>query len=162
MNIRSLSTRAREVLLTGAPKAKLAGTLAACSVMLAGHLEDGDALSPLNAVSHIAWGDEAFKEREASWKYTGTALLLNDVSIAAWGYLHEWLFARARREGRFTTCALGAVGVSLFAYIVDYHVAPERYKPGFERHLQPKSLLFIYTALAASLILGDVFIGRRR
>ena len=141
MNRDYLLARVKDTLIVGAPKAKLAGTLAASLVMLAGYLEDGDALSPLNAVAHIAFGDEAFGERDLSLKYTGTALLLNDVSIAGWAYLHEWLFAPARRRGDFGACAWGAVGVSLFAYVVDYHVAPERYKPGFERHLQPKSLL---------------------
>ncbi len=156
MNRDFLMARARDTLISGAPKAALAGTVGAASVMLAGQMEDSDAISPLNAIAHIAFGDEAFDKRELSLKYTGTALLLNNVSIAGWAYMHEWLFARARRRGKYGVCALGAVGMSLFAYVVDYHVAPERYKPGFERHLQPKSLLFIYICLAAALFGGDL------
>ena len=159
---RRSSSRVRDTLIVGAPKAKLAGTLGACSVLLAGQIEDSDAVSPLNAISHIVWGDEAFKERELSLKYTGTALLLNEVSVALWAYLHEWLFAKARREGRGSVCAIGAVGVSTLAYLVDYHAVPERFKPGFERHLQPKSLLLIYSALALSLMASDLIIGRKR
>ena len=108
------------------------------------------------------WGDEAFKESQPSLKYTGTALLLNEVSIAGWAYLHEWLFAKARRQGRGDICALGAIGVSALAYIIDYHAVPERFKPGFERHLQPKSLLLIYSFLALSLMASDLIIGRKR
>ena len=159
---RRFSHSVRDTLIVGAPKAKLAGTLAACSVLLAGHIEDSDGISPLNAVSHIVWGDEAYKQSQPSLKYTGTALLLNEVSIAGWAYLHEWLFAKSRREGRGDICALGAVGVSLLAYIIDYHAVPERFKPGFERHLQPKSLLLIYSFLALSLMAGDLIIGRKR
>lgn len=162
MKRRSFKSKLRDTLLFGAPKAKLAGTLGACSVALAGHIEDSDALSPLNAISHIVWGDEAFKERELSLKYTGTGLLLNEVSVSLWAYLHEWLFARARQEGRGTVCALGAVGISIVAYLADYHFVPERFKPGFERHLQPKSLLLIYSILALSLMAGDLLTGRKR
>jgi hypothetical protein len=156
----SFSSRLLTTLIVGAPKAKLAGTLGACSVALAGQIEDSDAISPLNAISHIVWGDEAFKQSEPSLKYTGTALLLNDVSIAGWAYLHEWLFARARREGRGNVCALGAVFVSALAYLADYHCVPERFKPGFERHLQPKSLVLIYLILALSLMASDLIIGK--
>ncbi len=158
----SWKSRLVRTLVVGAPKAKLTGTLGACAVALAGQIEDSDALSPLNAISHIAWGDEAFTQRGLSLKYTGIALLLNEVSVASWAYLHEWLFARARREGRGATCVLGAIGVSALAYLVDYHAVPERFKPGFERHLQPKSLLLIYSVLALSLMASDLLIGRRR
>lgn len=157
----SFSSKLRETLIIGAPKAKVVGTLGACAVALAGQIEDSDAISPLNAISHIVWGDEAFKQREPSLKYTGTALLLNDVSIAGWAYLHEWMFAKARREGRGKVCALGAIAVSLLAYLVDYHCVPERFKPGFERHLQPKSLVLIYLILALSLMASDLVIGRK-
>ncbi|RYD87292.1 MAG: hypothetical protein EOP50_21000, partial [Sphingobacteriales bacterium] len=133
----SFSSKLLDLIITGAPKAKLAGTLGACSVALAGQIEDSDAISPLNAISHIVWGNEAYQHRDPSLKYTGTALLLNDASIAGWAYLHEWMFAKARREGRGRVCALGAVAVAILAYVVDYHCVPERFKPGFERHLQP-------------------------
>lgn len=158
----SLSSKVLDTLITGSPKAKLAGTLGACSVALAGQIEDSDAISPLNAISHIVWGDEAYKQNKPSLRYTGTALILNDVSIAGWAYLHEWLFARARREGRGRVCALGAVAIAILAYLVDYHAVPERFKPGFERHLQPKSLVLIYLILALSLMAGDLVIGRNR
>ena len=158
----SWSQRLGRTLLVGAPKAKLTGTLGACAVALAGHIEDSDAISPLNAISHIVWGDEAFAQRDLSLKYTGTALLLNEASVASWAYLHEWLFGRSRREGRGASCVLGAIGVSALAYLVDYHAVPERLKPGFERHLQPKSLLLIYSVLALSLMAGDLLIGKRR
>jgi hypothetical protein len=44
------------------------------------------------------WGDEAYSQRTASLKYTGTALLLNDVSIAGWAYCTNGCsVARARK-----------------------------------------------------------------
>ena len=160
MTLRTLSAQIIPLLISGAPKAKLTALGGALSVAFCGQIEDGDALAPINAISHIAWGDEAFSKRDLSLKYTGTALLLNEVSIAGWGYIHELFFKRARQKGQWGTCALGAIGVSLLAYVVDYHIAPERYKPGFERHLQPKSLLFIYICLAASLFGSDLLVGK--
>ena len=141
----------REVFIEGAPKAKIVGLASAGAVALAGQIEDGDAVSPINAISHIVWGDEAYKERSASLKYTGTGLLLNDVSVMGWAYLHEWLFGRAREEGRIGTSLFGGALVSLLAYLIDYHAVPARLKPGFERHLMPRSLIFIYVVLALAL-----------
>lgn len=152
----------REVITDGSSKAVIAATATAAGVALAGQIEDGDAISPVNAISHIAWGDEAFEQRTVSLKYTGTALALNDVSVMFWAYLHEWLFGRARDEGQIGKAVMGGAAVSLLAYLVDYHAIPERLKPGFERHLQPKSLLFIYSVLALALAVGDVSKGRRR
>jgi len=161
MNPRTSASPLLSLAISGAPKAKITATLSALSVALAGQIEDSDAISPINAISHIAWGDEAFSQRDLSLKYTGTALLLNEVSIAGWGYIHELFFKRARQQRQFGTCALGAALVALLAYIVDYHAVPERYKPGFERHLQPKSLLFIYACLAGSLLLSDWLVAER-
>lgn len=141
-----------------AQKIVLVPLVSAGAVALAGKIEDDDALAPLNAISHIVWGDEAFEQRDFSLRYTGTALLLNGVSVASWALLHEWLISRHRNRRRSRNRAqsnlapfAGGALVSLVAYLADYHLVPERLKPGFERHLQPKSLLFIYVLLALAL-----------
>lgn len=41
-----------------------------------------------------------------------------------------------------------------FAYITDYHIVSDRFKPGFEAHLSNRSLFMIYTALAIGLAAG--------
>jgi hypothetical protein len=48
------------------------GVLTTAAVSLAGYLEDANAAAPLNAVSHIPFGEEAF-EQEPTVKSTATS-----------------------------------------------------------------------------------------
>ncbi|MBW3635405.1 MAG: hypothetical protein KY445_02930 [Armatimonadetes bacterium] len=143
-----------ETVRRAALQSQLVGAVTTGAVALCGQFEDSDPVSPVNAISHIAWGDEAFREREASLKYTGTAILINQTAIISWVLLYELLFGRAKRRGESSKALAGGAAVSLLAYLVDYHAVPERLKPGFERHLMPRSLFFIYAALALALGLG--------
>jgi RsiW-degrading membrane proteinase PrsW (M82 family) len=135
-------------------RTQVVGATASGAVALCGQIEDGDAVSPLNAISHIAFGDTAFDERAASLKYTGTGIALNQAAVGSWVLLYELFFGRARRRGQTGTAFLGGALVAGLAYLFDYHAVPERLKPGFERHLMPRSLLFIYATLAVALSVG--------
>lgn len=134
-------------------RAASASTLA--TVLVCGQVENGAAVAPLNAISHIAWGEEAFGQEAPSIKYTLTGLLLNDSAMVSWAMLHEMFFGRAKDDGNWRVSLLGGGVVSLAAYITDYHLVPERLKPGFEKHLKPRSLLAIYIVLALVLGLAD-------
>ncbi len=125
--------------------------IAAASVALVGQIENGDGVTPLNNVSHIAWGDDGFDQAELSMKYTGSALLLNQVSVASWALLHEWIFGKARDKGKWGVSVAGGFLVSAIAYVVDFQLAPVRYKPGFERLLSSRGLLAVYILLAIAL-----------
>ncbi len=135
----------------GAVRSQIIALSAAASVALVGKIENGDGVTPLNNVSHIAWGDDGFDQGELSVKYTGSALALNQVSVASWALLHEWLFGKARDEGKWGVSLAGGVLVSVIAYIVDFVLAPDRYKPGFERLLSSRGLLAVYVLLALAL-----------
>ncbi len=139
-------------------KSQIAGAATTGAVAFCGQFEDGDPISPVNDISHILWGDEAFDEGELSLKYTGTAILLNQSAIFSWAFLHQVLFGRAQKRGEVEKSVLGGVLVAGIAYLVDYHLVPKRLKPGFEHHLTPRSLLVIYAVLALALGLG----GKRR
>lgn len=131
-------------------------TAAAC-----GELEEGECLAPLNAVSHIIWGDEAATHDEASWKYTATGLVLNTGAVISWAALYELLFGAAADEGDVLRALLGGAAISAIAYVVDYHVVPRRFTPGFEKRLSNQSMLGIYGALAVSLAVGSLLRARR-
>jgi heme A synthase len=135
-------------------RSQAVGAATTGAIALMGQIEDGDAVSPLNAISHIVYGDEAYAQREVSPKYTGTGLVLNQASVGMWVVLYELLFGRARRRGDTSTALLGGAVVSGLAYLIDYHAIPERFKPGFEKHLMPRSLFFIYAMLALALAWG--------
>lgn len=135
-------------------KSQVAGLATTGAVAFCGLFEDGDAISPVNDISHIVWGDKAFDEGELSLKYTATGVLLNQSAIGVWALLHQIWFGRAQKRGDVEKSLLGGVFVAILAYIVDYHLVPKRLKPGFERHLTPRSLIFIYAILALALGLG--------
>lgn len=135
--------------------ARAASVATTGTVALCGHLEDGNAVAPLNAISHIVHGDEAFRQFEPSVKYTLTGIFLNDGAMVSWAALHETFFGKAKESGNLTVSLAGGVLVSLAAYLTDYHLVPGRLKPGFEKHLMPRSLLLIYLVMALALGLAD-------
>ena len=135
----------------GGVRSQIVALSAAASVALVGQIENGDGVTPLNNVSHIAWGDDGFDQSELSVKYTGSALLLNQVSVTSWALLHEWVFGKTRDEGKWKISLAGGFLVSALAYVVDFKLAPDRYKPGFERLLSSRGLLAVYVLLALAL-----------
>ena len=141
-------------------KAAITSAVATSATTLAvagfGLAEQGNAVAPLNAVSHIPFGDEAAAQDDVSLKYTATGLGLNALAIGSWGAVHELMFGSAADKGDVATALIGGVVVSTLAYVVDYHVVPERVTPGFEKRLSGKALLGVYAALALGLGVGSL------
>jgi hypothetical protein len=147
---------AREALRDGSRTGKIAGSAVLAAVALAGHLENGNAVAPLNAISHAVWGEEAFEQKSLSLKYTGAALLIHDSAMVSWGAIFQLLFGRKADRGEIGPTLGGAILVSVLAYVVDYKLAPPRFRPGIEHHLSPRALFAVYVVLAAALALGSV------
>src|SRR5688572_15037046 len=154
--MRSWSQFVADSLITGS----LAAVATTVTAAACGRAENKNALAPINAISHIAWGDKAANQEQASWKYTATGLGLNTAAVGSWAVLYEALFGKAANRGEVGTSLVGGALVSAFAYFVDYYVVPKRLTPGFEMRLSGKSLFAIYATLAASLGLGGLL--RRR
>lgn len=157
----------------------VAGLATAVVATLAGKRETGSYAAALNATSHIIWGNRAGKQNAPSLKYTLTGFLLDYASGIFWALLYEKLFGRApvhrgrtiglqkvrspipSRDGslhqvRLTNRILGAGAVTAAAYIIDYHLIPKRFTPGFEKRLSGKSLAAVFVALGAGLVARDV------
>ncbi|WP_327363053.1 hypothetical protein [Caballeronia arvi] len=47
-----------------------------------------------------------------------------------------------------------AAATAIVAYVVDYHVVPKRFTPGFETHLSKRALAMTYVALAAGFAIA--------
>jgi hypothetical protein len=126
-------------------------TAAAC-----GKVETGSASAPVNAISHILWGDRAARVNHPTLKHTLVGALLNTAAVTMWAGVFSALFG-ARRHVPRTWPARLAQGafVAGSAYVVDYALVPNRLTPGFEKRLSGRSLLAIYTVLAASLALAS-------
>lgn len=130
------------------------GTSAA--VAACGQWERGDPIGPLNAVSHIAWGEEAFGTNEVDIKHTLAGLGLNAAAVMSWAVIHELLVGEQADRGNVVSCLIGGFAVSALAYVTDYYIVPRRFTPGFEEKLSGGSLCLIYNALALSLALGSL------
>ena len=131
------------------------------AVAACGSFEGGNAVAPVNAVSHIVWGDEAAEQEEASLKYTLSGATLNAAAIASWAAIYELGFGRRARQGNVRAAIVGGVATAALAYVTDYYVVPKRLTPGFEKRLSSPSMFAVYVALAASLPLASLMAGRR-
>jgi hypothetical protein len=171
-----------EILRRAIVSGTVGGLAAATAASLAGKCEEGSYAAPLNATSHILWGDEAASKDRASLKYTLTGFLLNHGSAIFWAWFYEKLFgarvagaaassyangranggANGRRtKGRTATPSLaqpilGAAAVAASAYVIDYHLIPKRFTPGFEKRVSGKSLAAIFATLAMGLAARDL------
>lgn len=150
----------------GSFDALISGTIVGIATALAaaacGKAERSGAVAPLNAVSHITWGDRAARQHDASLKYTGTGFVLNHAAAVLWASLYERWFGRAAESGDVARALTGGAVVAGLAYLTDYHLVPERLTPGYEKRLSGKSLAAIFGALALSLPLRGLFLGSRR
>ena len=120
-----------------------------------GAIENRNPAAPVNAISHIAWGDKAARREAVSGKYTGVGAALNATAMMSWAGFHHWLFKPHNRNSGLVGGLLRGAVTSGIAYVVDYHVVPRRLTPGFEKRLSNRSLLTIYAALAAGLAVGE-------
>lgn len=139
---------------------KWAAFATSSAIMALGAREKRQPIAPLNAVSHIAWGDEAYEQLAPSVKYTFTGLALNAAATVSWAVALEALCGRFARRDAVSAVAAGAA-ISSLAYVVDYHVVPERLRPGFEKHLSNRALFGIYLVLALSLA-GGALAGKNK
>jgi hypothetical protein len=116
---------------------------------------DATPWAPINAVSHILYGDEAANHTEPSLAYTATGALLNAGAMFAWGGVYAMLRRAVPQRSASSAIVLSAATAAL-AYVVDYHVVPRRLTPGFEKRLPIEAMACIYGALAIGLAAGDV------
>lgn len=138
-----------------------AGVASTAALLWAGRRETGSAVAPLNATSHIVWGDEAAHVDRADWKHTGVGQLLHHASAFFWGVLFEALQARRPRRTPAAMVTDAAVTTAVAA-LVDLKLVPHRLTPGFEMRLSNRGLAVTYAALAAGLVLGGLAAQRQR
>lgn len=129
------------------------------ALALSGSRLDVTPWAPINAVSHILYGDEAADHVRASAAYTATGALLNAAAMFAWSGVYALLRRGVSR--RSPASAIGAAAAtSVIAYVVDYHVVPRRLTPGFEKRLPPGAISGVYGALALGLAAGSLITER--
>lgn len=137
-----------------------AGATALCAA-LGGKRDSGNAIAPINATSHIVWGESAGAVGNVDVRHTVPGTVLHAGACVFWATFYEKLFGRAADRGDVATALLGGAAVAAAAYVTDYHVVPKRLTPGWEARLSPRSLAAVYTVLALSLPLRGLLRRRR-
>lgn len=138
--------------------AAAAGSLA--MLALCGRRSIGSAFAPINAPSHIVWGDVALRKNRPSLRYTLPGVALHVGSALFWGVLYEKFIAPPASAG--PTAALRNAGLATAgAALVDLRLVPARLTPGFERRLTPVGLLLTYGAFALGLAAGGFAAAQR-
>jgi hypothetical protein len=128
----------------------LAGAAATAAVALCGVRETGSGVAPINATSHVLWGDEAAGADAIDVKHTLPGLLINVGAGVFWALVHELVLARLPRRDRATVVA-SAAAVAGIAYVVDYHLLPRRLTPGWELRLPRRGVALGFGALGFGL-----------
>jgi hypothetical protein len=130
-----------------------AGLATTAAVALCGVRENGSGIAPINATSHVLWGDEAATTDLVDVKHTLPGLLINGSAGIFWAFVHELLLARLPPRDRAAAVASGAA-VAAVAYVVDYHLIPRRLSPGWELRLSRRSVALGFATLGVSLAIA--------
>jgi hypothetical protein len=140
-----------------------AGTAAAAVAGWRAAAEGSTVLAPINAVTHRLWPRHAFHETGFSPRYTLTGFAIHQASAVFWATLFEAIHARLNRGARRAdpiATVTAATATAATAYVIDYHMVPDRLTPGFDEHLSNRSLTGVYIALAAGLAGAALLRGR--
>jgi hypothetical protein len=147
----------RDALVTGSIACM--ATLAAAALL--GARERGSAVAPINATSHILWGEEAAQARKPDLKHTVPGIALNEGACVFWAAFYEKVFGRRAERGDVAAAVAGGGAIAALAYLVDYHLVSKRLTPGWELQLSGRALAVMYAALALSLPLRGLLRRRR-
>jgi hypothetical protein len=139
----------RRASLTGA----VSGLLMSTVIAGASRLATGRSASGLNVISHMLWGRRVSRKTQWTLRHTGTGLALNQLACLFWAGCYEAMLGDDRRTKR-SRQAIDAIALSAVAYLVDYHLVPERFTPGFELTFSRRWFPVLYAGLAGSLWLG--------
>ncbi len=137
----------------------LAGVATTAVVALCGQRETGNAVAPINATSHVLWGDEAAAADAVDLKHTLPGVVINAGAGVFWACVQQLLLGRvARTHG---AAVASGVAVASLAYVVDYHLIPRRLSPGWELRVSGRSVALGFVALGVSLALAALAGVRR-
>lgn len=129
----------------------LASIISTISLTISGKTELNKSAAPVNGPSQWIWGRHAPYENRFSLQYTVVGYAIHHAASVFWAILHEKLRQRMRPANSTVAAIAPALATTAAAYIVDFHVIPERLTPGFEHRLSKRSLLIVYGTFALGL-----------
>jgi hypothetical protein len=114
----------------------------------------------MHAVSHIYYDDEPESHEGLKPVDAAIGTALHHGASIFWATFFEALFGKDAEESTPAALAGGAT-IAAAAYITDYHIVSDRYKPGFEAYLSDRALFLVYAGLAVGLAAGARLRGLR-
>jgi hypothetical protein len=147
----------REVATSGL----VASVASAAAALACSHLENGHAARPMNAVTHIFDGGDPPAHDGRRRRNTALGFAIHTAASIWWAAFFEAFLGTPARRSPAAAIGTGAA-VAALAYVVDYCVVGERFRPGFERYLSGRSMLTVYGALAAGFAVAAMIKPARR
>lgn len=151
----------RLALREGVVAGSVASVLSTAMLALAGRRQDGEAIAPVNAVSHWAWGDEAAAVLRPTWRHTAVGVLTQHAASIFWAALYSRAYGQRPEAKQLPNAIAGGIATSAVAFVVDYTVTPRRLTPGYELRLRPTGMLAVYAALAVGFSAGALLLRGR-
>ena len=139
----------------------LSSVVSTVALTALGKRDSGDALAPVNAVSHWFYGDDAIARDGPSAKYTIPGYLIHHASATFWAVLYERFFGHVLDRREAGAALKTAAVASAVACFTDYQLTPPRLRPGFEQHLDRTSLAVVYATFGLGLAAGALLVRRR-
>lgn len=130
------------------------------AVALLGRRDSGSAVAPINAASHVYWGDEAAATEQVTLRHTLPGLLINVGAGIWWSLVFQKLFGDAVDRRGLPAAIVGGAATSALAYILDYRILPKRLTPGWEYRLSRRSLFMALAALGAGMAAGALMVRK--
>jgi hypothetical protein len=144
-----------EALRRGLFSGSVAGLLSLATALVLSRRETGDADGVVNAVSHIAWGGTPLKQAARPGLNTVVGTLLHQGASIFWAFFYERFGGTTARHNSGAAMKAAAT-TAVVAYVVDYHVVPKRFQPGFEARLSGPSMFAVYAAFATGFWVASV------
>ena len=68
---------------------------------------------------------------------------VNCAAMGGWAVIHETIFLKSKSKNRLANAAI----ITALAYLIDYHIVPKRYTPGFEKRFSNRGVALGYLAM---------------
>jgi hypothetical protein len=152
----------RQLAMDAAISGTAASLASAAALIACSKLSGSSAAGGLNGPSQWLWGESEAYTREASLRHTAAGYVIHHVTSIFWAVLHERVFGRSRRGKPAVRHCVEAAASAATAYVVDYHLTPRRFRPGFKKHVSSKGMVAVYAAFAAGLAMVAIARGGTR
>jgi hypothetical protein len=132
----------------------VAAVLSSLVILACGRIERRRALATHNGPAQWVHGTAAGHRRTVTLRHTLLGFVIHHASSCWWAFVQQRLFPRHPPGTPMRVHAAEAAAIALTANLVDYQVMPERFQPGFEKHISRKSLAVAYVAFGVGLALA--------